>query len=119
MAQDLFGICPYATAQRVIQGKWTVLILFYISRRPMRFNELLRKLPNMTHATLSRQLKQMEKDGLIVRKEFAQIPPKVEYSLTGIGQKFVPVLAAIKQWGYDYIAFLETAPPLEKEEPRP
>lgn len=110
MAQDLFGICPYATAQRVIQGKWTVLILFYISRGPIRFNELLRNLPDMTHATLSRQLKRMERDGLIHRKEFAQIPPKVEYSLTEIGRKFVPVLAAIRQWGYDYIAFLETKP---------
>ena len=109
MSQNLFGTCPYETAQRILQGKWTVLILYHISEGPIRFNELLRQLPNMTHATLSKQLKQMEKDGLINRREFIQIPPKVEYSLTELGRKFIPVLNAIEQWGNHYIAFLKTS----------
>ena len=107
MAEDLFGICPYGTAQKILQGKWTVLILYHVSKGPVRFNELLRRLPDMTHATLSRQLKQMELDGLIHREEFMQIPPRVEYSLAPMGEKFVPVLDEIEKWGYDYIAFLK------------
>lgn len=107
MAQDLFGRCPYETAQRILQGKWTVLILYHISEGPLRFNELLRKLPDMTHATLSKQLKQMEKNGLVLRKEYMQIPPKVEYSMTELGRAFIPVLDCIEKWGNQYIAYLQ------------
>lgn len=74
--------CPCLIAQRLIQGKWAIIIMYYLSLGPTRFNELQRKLPKMTHATLSNQLKQLEAEGLIHRKEYAQIPPKVEYSLT-------------------------------------
>ncbi len=107
MAQDLYGKCPFATAQRLIQGKWAILIMHHVSNGPIRFNELLRKMPKMTHATLSNQLKQLEEEGLIERKEYAQIPPKVEYSLTDIGRKFDPVLTSIQQFGLDYIEYLK------------
>lgn len=108
MAQDLYGLCPFATAQKLIQGKWAILIMHNVSKEPIRFNELLRKMPKMTHATLSNQLKQLEEEGLIERKEYAQIPPKVEYSLTDIGKKFNPVLESIQQFGIDYIDFMKT-----------
>ena len=62
----------------------------------------------MTHTTLSRQLKALEKEGLIERKEYSQIPPKVEYSLSGIGDKFRTVLDALEKWGTEYIEFYKT-----------
>ena len=60
MSKDLYGKCPYVTAQKVMQGKWTILIMHYLSDGPVRFNQLLKMLPQMTHATLSKQLKQLE-----------------------------------------------------------
>lgn len=107
MDKDRFGVCPFATAQRLIQGKWAILILHYLSDGVIRFNELQRKMPKMTHATLSVQLKQLEADGLIVRTEYPQIPPKVEYSLSEIGKKFKPVLDSIEVWGKEYIEFMK------------
>lgn len=97
-------ICPFATAQRLIQGKWAILIMHHLSREPLRFNELQRRMPKMTHATLSTQLKKLEEEGLITRTEYMQIPPKVEYSLSNIGKEFQPVLDSIKEWGEKYIA---------------
>ena len=102
--EERFGKCPYATAQTLISGKWAVLILFYLEEGPIRFNELLRKMPKMTHATLSVQLKSLEKNGLIQRVQYEAIPPRVEYSLTEIGKKFHPVIAAMEKWGNEYIS---------------
>lgn len=63
----------------------------------------------MTHATLSHQLKRMEADGLVVRTEYAQVPPKVEYSLSEMGERFRPVLDELRRWGMDCIAYLKDA----------
>lgn len=104
MEKDLFGICPYVTGQRLLQGKWSILIMHHLSEGPVRFNELQRRLPEMTHATLAKQLKQLERDGLIIRKEYPQIPPKVEYCLSKIGSDFQPVLDSLEIWGEQYIA---------------
>lgn len=107
MKKELFGICPYVTSQRVLTGKWSMYIMHLLSEEPLRFNELQRRLPEeMTHATLSRQLKTLEEEGLIIRTEYAQIPPKVEYSLSEIGEKFNIVLDALKVWGDEYIDLL-------------
>lgn len=109
MKKDLFGICPYTTAQKILSGKWTLLILYHLSVQTMRFNELQRALPDMTQATLSKQLHMMEENGLIVRKAYNQIPPKVEYSLSEeLGQKFLTVLSALETWGNDYINYLKS-----------
>ena len=97
--------CPFTIAQRLIQGKWAILIMHYLSEEPLRFNELLRRMPKMTHATLSNQLKQLEAEGLVIRKEYMQIPPKVEYSISNIGKEFQPVLESIRDWGEKYIEF--------------
>ena len=102
--EERFGLCPYATAQSLISGKWAVLILHYLEEGPTRFNELLRKMPKMTHATLSVQLKALEEHGLVKRVQYEAIPPRVEYSLTEIGTKFHPVIAAMETWGNEYIA---------------
>lgn len=103
----LFGRCPYVTAQQVLTGKWSMYILYLLSNGPVRFNELQRRMPEeMTHTTLSRQLKTLEAEGLIVRRAYQQVPPKVEYCLSEIGEQFKPVLAELEAWGNAYIRFL-------------
>lgn len=104
--KELFGRCPYVTSQKVLTGKWSMYILYLLSKGPVRFNELQRQMPEeMTHTTLSRQLKTLEDEGLIIRKEYSQVPPKVEYSLSEIGQKFEKVLDVLGEWGEEYINF--------------
>lgn len=103
MEKDLFGICPFVTTQRLLQGKWSILVLHHLSEGPVRFNELQRRMPKMTHATLSRQLKQMEADQLICRNDLGTVPPCVQYSLSPIGEQFIPVLSAMQNWGENYI----------------
>ena len=107
MGTDLFGICPYATAQRLLSGKWTLLILYQLSVQTLRFGELQRKLPDLTQATLSKQLRIMEAENLIVRTSYNQIPPKVEYSLSELGKHFHPVLKAVEAWGEEYINYMK------------
>lgn len=103
----LFGRCPYVTAQKVLSGKWSIYILHLLTESPLRFNELQRRMPEkMTHTTLSRQLKKLEEEGLIIRTEYQQIPPKVEYSLSPIGWKFQKVLDVMQVWGNEYISYL-------------
>lgn len=105
--EERFGKCPYATAQSLLSGKWAALILHYLEDGPIRFNELLRLMPNMTHATLSNQLKTLVANGLVKRTEAKDVPQKVEYSLTEIGAKFKPVEEAMATWGEEYIACME------------
>lgn len=105
--KELFGLCPYVTSQKVLTGKWSMYILYLLTDGPIRFNELQRKMPEkMTHTTLSRQLKTLEDEGLIVRNVYSQIPPKVEYSLSEIGEKFRKVLNVLEEWGNEYIDYL-------------
>ena len=107
--KDLFGLCPYVTSQKVLTGKWSMYIMYLLSDGPIRFNELQRKMPEeMTHTTLSRQLKKLEEEGLIERIEYQQIPPKVEYKLSDIGEKFKNVLNALESWGNEYIHYLHS-----------
>lgn len=107
--KELFGLCPYVTSQKVLSGKWSMYILYLLSEcGTIRFNELQRKMPEeITHTTLSRQLKTLENEGLVIRREYAQIPPKVEYSLSEIGLKFQKVLDALKDWGDEYIEYFK------------
>ena len=90
--------------EAVVRGGIITLILLYPEEGPIRFNGLLRKMPKMTHATLSVQLKSLEEYGLVQRVQYEAIPPRVEYSLTEIGKKFHPVIAAMETWGNEYIA---------------
>jgi len=102
--QDLFGKCPYVTSQKLIGGKWSMLILHYLSQHgPLRFGALQKMLPDLTQATLTRQLRGLEADSLISRRIYAEVPPRVEYSLTSIGEAFRPVLDAYEAFGRQYI----------------
>ena len=97
--KELFGKCPYVTSQKILTGKWSIYIMYLLKDGPVRFNELQRRMPeDMTHTTLSRQLKSLEEDGLIVRKVYSEIPPKVEYSLTERGKELWPILHRLVHW---------------------
>ena len=91
--------CPAESTLEVIGGRWKILILYRLFDRPHRFSELRRALGRCTQKMLIQQLREMEADGLVRRKVFAQVPPKVEYSLTPRGRTLKPVVEAMCAWG--------------------
>ena len=102
----IYDKCPYVTTQKVLQGKWAIVVLYHLSTGTKRFNELERLIPEVTRTVLTRQLRQLEQDKLITRKVFAEVPPHVEYSLSTLGTKFQKVLHEIEIFGLDYISEL-------------
>lgn len=102
--KDLYGICPYVTSQKLLQGKWALLILHHLDEQTLRFKELERKLAPITQSMLTKQLRSLETNGIITRKVYNDIPPKVEYSLSELGIKFKPVLNSLAEWSNHYIA---------------
>ncbi len=106
MERNLFGVCPFVTTQQILSGKWAILILHELSTGTKRFNELQRQL-QISHATLSIQLKDLEKEGMVHREVLPEVPPRVEYSLTDIGKTFQPVLDSIEIWGNKFIEYLK------------
>ncbi len=94
-----YADCPVAAALEVIGGKWKPLILFQLRDRPMRFSELRRVVPQATQKMLTQQLRDLERDGIINRKVYAVVPPKVDYSLTAYGQTLKPLLSIMCDWG--------------------
>ena len=95
--------CAVEATLDLIDGKWKGVILYHLMEKTMRFNELRRKLPNVTQRMLTNQLRELEKDGLIHREVYAQVPPRVDYSLTDHGRTLQPVIAALKSWGDTYL----------------
>lgn len=92
--------CTVSLTMDLVGGKWKAVILYHLKEGSKRYNELRKELPTVTEMTLSLQLKQLEKDGLVSRKVFGEKPPiKVVYSLTDLGKTFIPVLEAITEWG--------------------
>jgi len=88
----------------MVGGKWKLRILYFVACfEVIRYSELWRALGSVTHHMLSRQLKEMEKDGLLVRKEYPQVPPKVEYSLSQKGWDLLPVFDVLRDWIVKYI----------------
>lgn len=91
--------CPVEATLNLIGGKWKGVILWHLLQGTLRFNEIRRKLPDVTQRMLTNQLREMESDGFIIRKVYAEVPPKVEYSLSAHGRSLEPVLRALKDWG--------------------
>jgi DNA-binding HxlR family transcriptional regulator len=87
----------------LIGGKWKVLILWHLSFNVLRFSDLRRIFPDVSQKMLTQQLRDLESNGLIKRKVYPQVPPKVEYSLTEIGNSLVPVLHEMNKWGTDFV----------------
>jgi len=98
-----YANCPVEAAFDVIGGKWKAVILFQLSVGTKRFSELQRILFKVTPRMLTNQLRDLERDGLVHREVYAQVPPKVEYSLTDLGRSLVPPLVALKDWSETYI----------------
>lgn len=91
--------CAMDVTMNYIGGKWKTVVLWYLRKDKKRFSELRRLIPNITEKMLSLQLKDLEKDGIVKRKLYPEIPPKVEYSLTDFGKTLIPMLDEIAKWG--------------------
>lgn len=91
--------CPVEATIHVIGGKWKPMILLQLKDGPRRFNELRRRLPHVTQRMMTLQLKALERDGIISRQDFNEIPPHVEYAFTEKGLSLGPILAAMEHWG--------------------
>jgi len=95
--------CTVAVTLEVIGGKWKALILWHLSFKTLRFSQLQRRLSTITQKMLTQQLRELERDGLVFRQVYAEVPPRVEYSLTELGTTVVPLLEQMCQWGKDYL----------------
>lgn len=91
--------CAVEATLSLIDGKWKGVVLYHLLDSTLRFNEIRKKLPSVTQRMLTNQLRSLETDGLIERKVYPVIPPKVEYSLTERGRSLEPVIMALKDWG--------------------
>lgn len=98
-ARAVARCAPMSKLQGVIGGKWKILILWYVSFYGVqRFGELMRRLEGITQSTLTKQLRELERDGFLHREVFPEVPPRVEYTLTELGRSFVPVLETMMAW---------------------
>ena len=94
--------CPVATTVALIGNKWKLLIIRNLLNRPWRFNELHKSLDGISQKVLTDSLRQMEADGIITRTVFAEVPPRVEYALSDLGESMRPILNAMQAWGERY-----------------
>ena len=109
--------CPIEATMDIIGGKYKVLIIYELIGKTLRYSQLQRLLPRATPRMLSRQLKEVEEDGVIRRVLYPVVPPKTEYSLTDLGNSLVPLIHALSDWGKDYFRLRGVAyPPAEAEE---
>jgi DNA-binding HxlR family transcriptional regulator len=97
--------CGFATALQAIGGKWKTSLLWELHLRPHRFAELRRLLPGVSEKVLTQQLRQMEADGLIARHDYAEVPPRVEYSITPLGLSLNEAVTAMSKWGKKHEAW--------------
>lgn len=102
MTKEEMPACPVATTVQLIGSKWKLLILRNLRMRPWRFNELRRDLEGVSQKVLTDSLRAMEDDGIITRTVYPEIPPKVEYALSPLGESMSPILDAMAQWGTAY-----------------
>jgi DNA-binding HxlR family transcriptional regulator len=93
---------PVSLPLEIIGGKWKMPIVWSLRAKSMRYGELKKSFPEITHKMLTQQLRELEKDELITRKVYSQIPPKVEYGLNLLGQSVLPVIEILIEWGNEY-----------------
>ena len=91
------------TNTRIIAGKWKIILLWHLSIETRRFNELQKLLPDISKGILTRQLRELEEDQMVHREVYKEVPPKVEYSLTPLGQSFIPILHSMGDWSKKYL----------------
>ena len=102
LTKDELPECPVATTVQLIGSKWKILILRNLLDRPWRFNELKKSLEGISQKVLTDSLRSMEEDGIITRTVYAEVPPRVEYALSDVGESMRPILDAMKEWGLKY-----------------
>lgn len=100
--KDELPECPVATTVSVIGSKWKLLIIRNLLVRPWRFNELKKDLDGISQKVLTDSLRAMENDGIITRTVYPEVPPRVEYALSELGESMRPILDAMQQWGAEY-----------------
>lgn len=93
---------PVELSLDIIGGKWKMPILWRLKDKPWRYSELKKSIGKITHKMLAQQLKELEEDGLISRKVYASVPPKVEYSITEKGKSTIPIIASLRTWGENF-----------------
>ena len=94
--------CPITNSLKLVGGKWKIAITYNLRKGPTRFGELKKALSPITQQMLTKQLREMERDKLVIRKVYEVVPPKVEYSLTDFGQSFMPVLNSLCKWSTEH-----------------
>ncbi len=110
--------CYFELALSVMGGKWKPIVLYHLGQEGVRrYSELKRQLPEVTDRMLTRQLRELEADGLVLREVFRQVPPRVEYSLTPQGLGLFPILLAMRDWGAGYEAAMGGASVVSAGEP--
>ena len=100
--KDELPVCPVATAVSLVGGKWKLLIIRNLRMRSWRFNELQRDLEGISQKVLTDSLRQMMDDGLVYRHDYQEMPPRVDYSLTELGEKLLPIMDALADFGNHY-----------------
>ena len=107
LTKDELPECPVATTVQLIGSKWKLLIMRNLLERPWRFNELKKDLDGISQKVLTDSLRSMEADGIITRTVYPEVPPRVEYALSDLGESMRPILMAMQKWGMDYKETLE------------
>lgn len=103
---ELLPECPVATTVQLIGNKWKLLIIRNLLQRPWRFNELQKSLDGVSQKVLTDSLRSMEADGIITRTVYAEVPPRVEYALSELGESMRPILNSMQVWGENYKAMM-------------
>lgn len=106
--------CPIEAAMGVIGGKYKAIILYYLIKSTMRYNEIQKEIPQATPKMLSQQLKVLEADGIINRVLYPVVPPKTEYSLTELGKTLIPAINTLVEWGDSYFEALGVPNPCKE-----
>lgn len=97
-------VCPVEVAISVVGGSWKLTIVKHLQAGPLRFGALRRAVGTVSERMLTRQLRELERDGVVHRRVFAEVPPRVEYSLTALGSTLAPVVRAMDDWGAGFAA---------------
>jgi DNA-binding HxlR family transcriptional regulator len=108
MRRQAYG-CGLEAALAVVGGKWKPIVLWHLTPGPRRFGELRRLVTGISEKMLAQQLREMESDGIVARKDFREIPPRVEYSLTGFGVSLSEALRPLGDWGREHMSRIEKA----------
>jgi DNA-binding HxlR family transcriptional regulator len=104
-------VCPVLATARIVSGKWTLLLLRDLADGPIRFGELQRSLEGISPRTLSQRLRALEEEGVLERCEYAEMPPRVEYSMTAKGEALLPIVAAMRTYGESWLGAGDPTPP--------